>query len=145
MLFFFFSLTLASISLRGNKSFLLWSSLSSTAFPWQHSGFRKVTPPLSLQRSYFLTARNEGNVVESVSFLSRDHYRDKARQGYDQDLSEGTNTVGSLGFVGFMTHIWADGHVTTTLLVMCSTNTKGKIMKIIIWAIQQCESVCFDP
>lgn len=67
---------------------------------------------------FFLTARNEGNVVESVSFLSRDHYRDKARQGYGQGLPEGTNTVGSLGFAGFMTHIWAGGHVTATLSVM---------------------------
>lgn len=37
---------------------------------------------------------------------------DKARQGYDRDLSEGTSAVGSRGFVGLITHICSCEHVT---------------------------------
>lgn len=37
---------------------------------------------------------------------------DKARQGYDRDLSEGTSAVGSRGFEGLITHICSCEHVT---------------------------------
>lgn len=37
---------------------------------------------------------------------------DKARQGYDRDLSEGTSAVGSRGFAGLITHICSCEHVT---------------------------------
>lgn len=36
-----------------------------------------------------------------------DHYRDKAWQGYDRDLPEGRDAVGSLGFLGILRHTYA--------------------------------------
>lgn len=102
----------------GDKSSCPHSCLSSPTFPWQLSEFRKV----QLRRVKRGLIFNDQECWEcgGVCLLARgwDHYREKARQGYDQDLSEGTDAVGSPGFVGFIPHICADGHVTTTLLEM---------------------------
>ncbi len=68
-----------------------------------------------------------------------DHYQDKARQGHDQDLSEGTVAAGSRGLVGFKPHICADGHETKTLF---KTGLWGKINanKHNLWAMKRCKS-----
>lgn len=77
---------------------------------------RKLASSVKFREVLFLTTRNERNAVQSVSSLwVRPLWGINSDRVMTKTFAEGTDAVGSLGFVVFIPHICADGHMTTTL------------------------------